>query len=73
MSRPAPAFAQIAPVRIDADAKLAALRRTKFLATAALALCVLVFAAAKSFEGRFAWLGFVAAFVAETVLNVAGG
>ncbi|TIS57688.1 DUF445 domain-containing protein [Mesorhizobium sp.] len=71
MSRPAPAFAEIAPVRIDADAdtKLAALRRTKFLATAALALCVLVFAAAKSFEGRFAWLGFVAAFAEAATIG----
>ncbi|RVA72596.1 DUF445 domain-containing protein [Mesorhizobium sp. M7A.F.Ca.CA.001.08.2.1] len=54
----------LTPVRFDAeaDAKLSALRRTKFLAAAALALCVLVFALAKSFEHIHAWLGFVAAF-----------
>ncbi|TPI72124.1 DUF445 domain-containing protein [Mesorhizobium sp. B2-8-9] len=53
-----------APVRFDADAKakLSALRRTKFVAAAALALCILVFALAKSFEGGHPWLGFVAAF-----------
>ncbi|TIX96908.1 MAG: DUF445 domain-containing protein, partial [Mesorhizobium sp.] len=46
MSQAAPAMNH---VRFDTDAaaKLAALRRTKFVATAALALCVLVFALAK--------------------------
>ncbi|MER9599424.1 hypothetical protein NKJ08_32095, partial [Mesorhizobium sp. M0244] len=60
MSRPAPVLASVAAVRFDADAdaKLSALRRTKFVATAALAFCVLVFAVAKSLEGRHAWLGF---------------
>ncbi|TIW89521.1 MAG: DUF445 domain-containing protein, partial [Mesorhizobium sp.] len=49
----------LAPVRFDADAdaKLSALRRTKFVAAAALALCVLVFALAKSFEHIYPWLG----------------
>ena len=46
----------------EAGAKLSALRWTKFLATAALALCVVVFAVAKSFERTYPWLGFVAAF-----------
>lgn len=64
----------LTPVRFDADAtaKLSALRRTKFVATAALALCVLVFALAKSFEHSYPWLGFVAAFAeAATVGGLA--
>ncbi|MEI9409402.1 DUF445 domain-containing protein [Mesorhizobium salmacidum] len=64
----------LAPVRFDADAgaKLSALRRTKFVATAALALCVLVFALAKSFQSSYPWLGFVAAFAeAATVGGLA--
>ncbi|MEI9416452.1 DUF445 domain-containing protein [Mesorhizobium sp. Cs1321R2N1] len=64
----------LAPVRLDADAgaKLSALRRTKFVATAALALCVLVFALAKSFQSSYPWLGFVAAFAeAATVGGLA--
>ena len=64
----------LAPVRFDADAKakLAALRRTKFIAAAALALCILVFALAKSFEGSHPWLGFVAAFAeAATIGGIA--
>lgn len=67
MSQPASALAPVA--RFDADAKLSALRRTKFLATAALGLCVLIFAVAKSFEGRFAWLGFVAAFAEAATIG----
>jgi uncharacterized membrane-anchored protein YjiN (DUF445 family) len=43
------------------EAKIEALRRTKFLATAALALCLLVFLLAKHFESRWPLLGFVAA------------
>ncbi len=43
------------------EAKIEALRRTKMLATAALALCLLVFIVAKSLEGRWPLLGFVAA------------
>lgn len=69
MSHPAPALAPVARARSDADAKLSALRRTKFAATAALALCVLIFAVAKSFEGRFAWLGFVAAFAEAATIG----
>ncbi|AEH88366.1 DUF445 domain-containing protein [Mesorhizobium opportunistum] len=61
----------LAPVRFDADAaaKLSALRRTKFVATAALALCVLVFALAKSFEHTYPWLGFVAAFAEAATIG----
>jgi uncharacterized membrane-anchored protein YjiN (DUF445 family) len=68
MSRSAPA---ITAVRYDADAlaKLSALRRIKFLAAAALALCVLVFALAKSFQGNHPWLGFVAAFAEAAIIG----
>ncbi|MER9326444.1 DUF445 domain-containing protein [Mesorhizobium sp. M0488] len=61
----------LSPVRFDADAdaKLSALRRTKFTATAALALCVLVFALAKSFESTYPWLGFVAAFAEAATIG----
>ncbi|TPM96223.1 DUF445 domain-containing protein [Mesorhizobium sp. B2-1-3A] len=61
----------LAPVRFDADAaaKLSALRRTKFIATAALALCVLVFALAKSFQNTYPWLGFVAAFAEAATIG----
>ncbi|TIW79653.1 MAG: DUF445 family protein, partial [Mesorhizobium sp.] len=61
----------LAPVRFDADAgaKLSALRRTKFVATAALALCVLVFALAKSFQTSYPWLGFVAAFAEAATIG----
>lgn len=72
MSQSAPALAS-ARFDADAEAKLSALRRTKFVATAALALLGPRLAVAKSFGGRFAWLGFVAAFVAETLLNGTGG
>ncbi|MCZ8547675.1 DUF445 domain-containing protein [Mesorhizobium qingshengii] len=61
----------LAPVRFDADAdaKLSALRWTKFVATAALALCVVVFALAKSFESIYPWLGFVAAFAEAATIG----
>ncbi|RUU95453.1 DUF445 domain-containing protein [Mesorhizobium sp. M6A.T.Cr.TU.017.01.1.1] len=68
MSQSAPTLAS-ARFDADADAKLSALRRTKFVATAALALCVLVFAAAKSFEGHYPWLGFVAAFAEAATIG----
>ncbi len=42
--------------------KRAALRRTKLLATMALALCVAIFLTARSFEARFPGLAYVAAF-----------
>jgi len=45
----------------ETDAKLVSLRRTKLAAAAALAACVAIFAAARSFQGQYPWLGFVAA------------
>ncbi|QKC83412.1 DUF445 domain-containing protein [Mesorhizobium sp. NZP2077] len=68
MSQSAPS---LAPLRFDADAaaKLSALRRTKFIAAAALAFCVLVFAVAKSFQGTYPWLGFVAAFAEAATIG----
>jgi len=71
MSRSVEVLAQGSPVRFDVDAavKLAALRRTKFVATAALALCVLVFALAKSIESARPWLGFVAAFAEAATIG----
>lgn len=53
----------------DAEAKLAALRRTKFVAAAALALCVVVFAVSKSLEGSYPWLAFVAAFAEAATIG----
>jgi len=55
------------PVR-DTE-KLAALRRTKFIATAALVICVVVFALAKSFEHLHPVLGFVAAFAEAATIG----
>lgn len=49
--------------------KLAALRRTKLFAAAALALCVIVFAVAKSLESSHPWLGFVAAFAEAATIG----
>ena len=53
----------------EAQAKLAALRLTKLVAAAALALCVAVFVAAKLLEGRHPWLGFVAAFAEAATIG----
>ncbi len=53
---------------IEAE-KLAALRRTKFLATATLGLCVLVFIAAKLLESRWPLFGFVAAFAEAATIG----
>ncbi|TGV95436.1 hypothetical protein EN788_59720, partial [Mesorhizobium sp. M2D.F.Ca.ET.145.01.1.1] len=39
------------------------------IAAAALGLCILVFALAKSFQGNYPWLGFVAAF-AEAAMTL---
>lgn len=53
-------------------AKAVALRRTKFFATAALCLCVAIFIAARMFQPRWPWLGFVAAFAeAATIGGIA--
>ena len=68
MSQAAPAISHVR-FDTDADAKLAALRRTKLVAAVALALCVLVFALAKSFEGAYPWLGFVAAFAEAATIG----
>ena len=61
--------AQPAASDSDAQAKLQALRRTKMVAAAALALCVAVFAAAKSLEAGRPWLGFVAAFAEAATIG----
>ncbi|MDW6020375.1 DUF445 family protein [Mesorhizobium sp. BAC0120] len=48
------------------------MRRTKFIATAALCLCVAVFATARMFQSRWPWLGFIAAFAeAATIGGIA--
>ncbi len=57
------------PLDATAEAKRSALRRTKLMATTALGLCVLVFAGAKSLEGRYPWLGFVAAFAEAATIG----
>lgn len=49
--------------------KLAALKRTKFLATATLGFCVLVFIAAKLLESRWPLFGFVAAFAEAATIG----
>lgn len=67
-SRAVPSGAIASARVIDAE-RLAALRRTKLLATAALVLCVIVFAVAKSFQGRWPWLGFVAAFAEAATIG----
>ena len=60
------------PSGVEDAEKLAALRRTKVIATGALCLCVAVFAVAKSFEARWPWLSFVAAFAeAATIGGIA--
>ncbi len=53
----------------DGAAKLAALRRTKFMAAASLGLCVAVFAVARSLQGRYPWLAFVAAFAEAATIG----
>ncbi|AZO46666.1 MAG: DUF445 family protein [Mesorhizobium sp.] len=68
MSQAAPAMNHVR-FDTDADAKLAALRRTKLVAATALALCVLVFGLAKSLEGTYPWLGFVAAFAEAATIG----
>lgn len=53
----------------DAVAKIAALRRTKLLATGALVLCIVVFIAAKSLENRYPALALVAAFAEAATIG----
>ncbi len=54
----------------DADAgKLAALRRTKAIATGALALCVGVFLLSRSLEHRWPWLSFLTAFAEAAAIG----
>src|SRR5688500_12726014 len=73
--KPMPPTGDDAPVEAtlsfagDDDSKLKALRWTKFIATAALALCVVVFMLAKYFEPRLPWLGFVAAFAEAATIG----
>src|SRR5262245_24833468 len=50
-------------------AKLAALRRTKFIAAVALCLCVVVFVVARLYQPRWPWLGFVAAFAEAATIG----
>ena len=54
---------------LEEGAKLSALRRTKFIATAALGICVAVFATAKHLEPRWPWLSFVAAFAEAATIG----
>ena len=49
--------------------KLAALNRTKVIATAALVLCVGIFLTAKSLEGRWPWVSFLAAFAEAATIG----
>ncbi len=53
----------------DQSTKLAALRRTKAIATGALGFCVAVFAVAKYLEPRWPWLSFVAAFAEAATIG----
>ena len=53
----------------EQSAKLAALRRTKAIATGALGFCVAVFAVAKYLEPRWPWLSFVAAFAEAATIG----
>jgi len=54
---------------LDDTAKLAALRRTKAIATGALCLCVLVFLTARHFQSQWPWLAFVAAFAEAAAIG----
>ena len=60
------ASADLAPADLE---KLAALKRTKRMATGALVLCVLVFVIARIFEADQPWLGFVAAFAEAAAIG----
>ena len=71
MSETPIASAPAGPARIASDdaAKLAALRRTKFVATSALVLCVAVFLLARSFQTQFPALSFLAAFAEAAAIG----
>lgn len=56
------AFTRTGAAGAQDAAKLSALRRTKLVATAALVGCVVIFVVARSLQGRWPWLSFVAAF-----------
>ncbi len=66
MASPAPA--RTADGLHDA-AKLAALRRTKAMATAALCLCLGIFLTARFYQARWPWLSFVAAFAEAATIG----
>jgi len=65
---PATAFAAPASFEPERE-KLAALRRTKTIAAAALCLCVGIFVTARIFEAQWPWLSFVAAFAEAAVIG----
>ena len=54
---------------VEDAAKIAALRRTKAIATAMLGLCVVVFLLARNFAGQWPWLAFVAAFAEAAAIG----
>ena len=57
------------PLDAEDSEKLAALNRSKAIASSALALCVLVYAAATALEPRHVLLGFLAAFAEAAVIG----
>jgi len=63
------AMTQAIAISPENSEKLAALRRTKFIATGALCLCVAIFITAKALQPRFPWLGFVAAFAEAATIG----
>lgn len=69
MTRTKPSTDLPAPADPREAEKLSALRRTKFVATGALVVCVVVFLAAKSLEHRYPLLGFLAAFAEAATIG----
>ena len=65
----APASAGAFSGAADDAAKLAALRRTKFIATSALVLCVAIFLAARALQPQFPALAFLAAFAEAAAIG----
>lgn len=61
--------AQQAETDTDEQMKLRALRRTKFVATASLFLCVAVFLVARAFKGDYPVLAYVAAFAEAAAIG----